>query len=364
MRSCIILCIVFLAVALFAANRHVEPVAGGRPDADGKTVWYDALTIGIEGRGWQEFGQGMDYRRLPASAQAKAPTAVWNLSSQSAGLCVRFTTDAPTLQVHWELGSGGLAMPHMPATGVSGVDLYMKYPDGAWRFLGNGRPVDVKNTAPFAGMVKDAELLLYLPLYNGVTKLEIGIPAGKTLSRVAWDGVKPVLIYGTSITQGGCCSRPGMAATAITGRLLDVPVVNLGFSGSGRMEPAMAELLGEVDASTYMIDCMWNMTPAMVAERVVPFVKKLRALRPTTPIVLVEGSTYTDSVPTGNGKVLREQFDALQRDGVPGLTFLSAKGMIGSDGEGTVDSCHLNDLGMLRQAQVFALTLGPLVKGK
>jgi lysophospholipase L1-like esterase len=347
--------------SVLAAERHAESVTGGRADADGKTVWYDAREIGLEGQGWQE--KGADFSRLPAKAQGKVPDAVWALSKQSAGLCVRFRTDAPAVQVHWELTSGGLAMPHMPATGVSGVDLYGKTADGPWHYLFNGRPVDVKTTANFYGLDKDSEYLLYLPLYNGVTKVEIGIPVGKTISRVRFaETVKPVVFYGTSITQGGCASRPGLAATAITGRKLDLPVLNLGFSGSGKMEPALADLLGELDASVYVIDCNWNMTAALIKERTAPFVKKLREARPDTPILLVEDSNFRDTSPTFNGKVLREEYDALVNNGVKGLYFLNSKGMIGTDWEGTVDGCHPNDLGMMRQADTFVAALTPLLK--
>ena len=156
----------------------------------------------------------------------------------------------------------------------------------------------------------------------------------------------------------------GMAATAIIGRKLDLPVINLGFSGSGRMEPAIAELLGELDASVYVVDCLWNMTPAMVKERVAPFVKKLREARPDTPILLVEDANYRDGSPTGIGKVLRGECDALTRDGVKGIYFLDSKGMLGTDWEGTVDGCHPNDLGMMRQADAFVAALMPLVNPK
>ncbi|MHB9134495.1 MAG: SGNH/GDSL hydrolase family protein [Armatimonadota bacterium] len=351
-----------LASGAMAAERRAELVTGGRADADGKAVWYDCRVIGIEGKGWQEQGQGTDYSRFPAKAQGKVPNAVWELGKNSAGLCVRFRTDAPVLQVRWELISGTLAMPHMPASGVSGVDLYAKPAGGKWHFVGNGRPSAIANTAAFSGFEQDAELLLYFPLYNGVTKVEIGIPAGKTISRVLFDkNVKPLVFYGTSITQGGCASRPGLAATAIAGRALDLPVINLGFSGSGRMEPVMADLIGEVEASVYVLDCLWNMSNGEVHERVVPFVKKLRELHPDTPILLVEDSTFQDTVPTWRGKQLRAEYEVLQRDGVKGLYFLSAKGMLGADREGTVDGCHPNDLGMMRQAEAFVGALTPLL---
>ena len=94
------------------------------------------------------------------------------------------------------------------------------------------------------------EYLLYLPLYNGVRSVELGLPKDSTLAKAGtWSSAigKPIVFYGTSITQGGCASRPGMVHTAILGRQLNAPVINLGFSGNGKMEPEMANLLAELD---------------------------------------------------------------------------------------------------------------------
>ena len=102
---------------------------------------------------------------------------------------------------------------------------------------------------------------------------------------------KPLVFYGTSITQGGCASRPGMVHTAILGRWLDRPVINLGFSGNGTMDPEMADLMAELDPALYILDCLPNINAAQVAKRVVPFVRTLRKARPETPILLVEDLT-------------------------------------------------------------------------
>ena len=138
------------------------------------------------------------------------------------------------------------------------------------------------------------EYLLYMPLYNGVSSVEIGIPADRTIARPApraEDRRKPIVFYGTSITQGGCASRPGMVHTAILGRRLDRPVINLGFSGNGVMEPEIATLLAELDPAVYVLDCLPNMTAAQVEQRVEPFVRTLRKAHPSTPIVLAEDRT-------------------------------------------------------------------------
>jgi lysophospholipase L1-like esterase len=331
-------------------------------DPDGKTLWYDCRDLPLEGNAWAH--TEAPYDRLPARAKGVVPDAVWGLSHDSAGLCVRFTTDSASVRVRWALREANLAMPHMPATGVSGVDLYARDDKGKWRFVGNGRPERMDNDATFSPGA-NRECLLYFPLYNGVSSVRLGVPVGSTITSVAGPrgkAAKPVLFYGTSITQGGCASRPGMAHTAIVGRLLDRPVINLGFSGSGRMEMALADLLGQLDVAVYVVDCLWNMSPDEVTERGEAFLRRLRAARPDTPILIVEDCSFQDAVPTGKGEQVRSIVEKLTAEGVPGLHFLPAKGMLGDDGEGTVDGCHPTDLGMMRQAEVLAHALAPLLK--
>lgn len=353
------------ASVVLPVGQWAEPVNKKSLSADGQVMWYQASDIGLEGKGWQEAGKGTDYGRLPAKAQGTVPDIVWNLGLQCAGLCVRFVTDSRYLWVHWDLTNSVLDMPHMPSTGVSGIDLYSGDSAGKWTFVANAHPSDVKSTAKFELSGANTEYLLYLPLYNGVTQMQIGTTVGAAFSRVRFDpSIKPLVFYGTSITQGGCASRPGMATPAIIGRAIDKPIINLGFSGNGRMEPALAQLVGEIDASVYVVDCLWNMTPSLVHERTIPLVRILRTKRPTTPILLVEDSNYLDACPTPKGFILRQEYEALHRAGVANLYFLSAKGMLGTDSEGTVDGCHFTDLGMMRQAAVFLKALYPLLSTK
>jgi hypothetical protein len=340
---------------MLAALSLLWSVPGASHAADPELTWVDAQTLTIEGKGWP--ATEAPYDRLPAKAKGVVRDAVWQLSRNSAGLCVRFQTAAETVHVKWEV-TGGLAMPHMPATGVSGVDLYART-DRGWHFVGNGRPETAANEAVFyAG--KAAELCLYLPLYNATKSVQIGVPAGQAVTAAPARG-KPVVVYGTSITQGGCASRPGMAYTNILGRRLGVPIINLGFSGNGQSEPELADLLREVDASAYVLDALWNMSPEMVRDRIPPFVHKLRAARPTTPVLLVEDTTIRGDVPTAKGKVLREVFARLQQEGVGKPYFLSAEGMLGPDDEGTVDGCHPTDLGFMYQAKAFEAALRPIL---
>jgi hypothetical protein len=353
-----------LLVGVCAATAVLSCVAAEAPtaDQDAQIVWRHCTELGIEGRGWTDTLS--PYDRLPSKAHGKVPEAVWDLSHDCAGLCARFTTDAPSIQVRWTLLKPELAMPHMPATGVSGIDLYAKETGGAWRFVANGRPAAASNVATFA-VSPGKPYLLYFPLYNGLKSIEIGIPNGRTISAykpASGKTPKPIVFYGTSITQGGCASRPGMAFTAIVGRTLDVPVINLGFSGNGRMELALANLLAELDPSVYVLDCLWNMTPELVGQRVEPFVKRLRQSRPNTPILLVEDYNMRNISPTPMGVVLRSVYEKLKAEGVANLYLLGSQDVLGTDGEGTVDGCHLTDLGMLRAANAFTKKLASILQ--
>ncbi|HUG93804.1 MAG TPA: SGNH/GDSL hydrolase family protein [Planctomycetaceae bacterium] len=343
-----------------------------RASEDGALLWYDARLLGIEGHGWTEMES--PYDRLPARARQKVRPEVWALSRHSAGLCVRFETDARSIHAAWTLTSPRLEMPHMPATGVSGVDLYVRTDRGGWHWLATGRPTAQTNTARLVTGLPEGrrQYLMYLPLYNGVASLEIGIPKENLLARAAPRPAShqhPIVFYGTSITQGGCASRPGMVHTAILGRWFDRPVINLGFSGNGRMELELAELMAELDAALFVIDCLPNITAREVTERTGPLVKSLRQAHPTTPILLVEDRSYADAflIPgrrqrnESSRAALRQDYEKLKAGGVDGLYYLEGHGLLGEDGEDTVDGSHPTDLGFLRQAEAFRAVLEPLL---
>lgn len=354
-----------------AGSGAIDP-AQARTDPKDGTLWYDVRLLGVEGQGWSDVKAPFD--RFPARAEGQVPAPVWNLSRQSAGLCVRFVTDAPTLKAHWILTSAGMAMPHMPATGVSGLDLYTRQPDGRWTWLAVAQPTAQDSTATlFTGLpAAPREYLLYLPLYNGVSAVEIGLPKGSSLRRAPdrpAGARPPIVFYGTSITQGGCASRPGMVHTALLGRHFDRPVINLGFSGNGRMDPGVVQLLAELDPAVYVIDCLPNMTAAEVAERTPPLVRTLRKAHPATAILLVEDRTYANAPVRPDLKkrnetsraALRQAYEFLVKQGIDGLFYLPGDKLLGDDGEATVDGSHPTDLGFARQADAFRAALMPLL---
>jgi lysophospholipase L1-like esterase len=332
-------------------------------DAGGDTLWYDARDLCVEGLAWTDTEE--PYDRLPARAKGRVRPEVWTLSKHSAGACLRFVTDAPRISVRWALKSSSLSLPHMPSTGASGVDLYGRV-GGAWRWLAVGMPDGEHNAREVVRdlAVGDLEVLLYLPLYNGVSSVEVGIPGGSRIGPAPQrphGARRPLVVYGTSIVQGGCASRPGMAYPAILGRRYDVPVINLGFSGNGRMEPEMAELLAEIDAAAYVLDCLPNLEGPQVAERTEPFVGILRAARPRVPVVLVENIVYTNEPfiesrrrrHESSNAALRAAYGRLLAAGNEEVHLAPGAPLLGLDGEATVDGTHPTDLGFLRMADAL-----------
>jgi lysophospholipase L1-like esterase len=341
--------------------------------SDGSNVWFDIRQLGVEGRGWED--TKAFYDRLPAGAEVKVRKPVWNLSRDSAGLCVRFITDATTIRARWALTESWLYLPNMTAIGKSGLDLYVKTANDKWRWLAVGQPTAQTNEVTLiANLVPGRrEYLLYLPLYNGTRFAELGIAETNRVERAGPWGPgtrKPIVFYGTSILQGLSASRPGMVHSAILGRRFNWPTINLGFSGQGIMEPEMAELLAELDPSIYVLDCLPNMVAADINERVEPFVRKLRAAHPKTPIVLVEDRTMQDAfLVSGRMKyyheasraALRTVYERLKKSGVGDLHYVPGDPLFGDDGEASVDGSHPSDLGFMRQAEILETVLNPLL---
>ena len=340
----------------------LDPEMAERKKADDGLEWHDVTNVEVEGLILPDAERKRRFDRLPGSAEGTVTNAVWNLSRHSAGMMVRFTTDASAIHVHYKLLNANLAMAHMPATGVSGIDLYARDAKGRWRWVQVTRPSsqEVKVQMVSGLAPGEREFAAYLPLYNGVEFLRIGVPPNRKFEALS-PRKKPIVFYGTSITHGACASRPGMVHTAILGRRFDMPVVNLGFSGNGRMHAEVGTYLTQIDAAAYVIDCLPNMNAKMVEERCVPLVKQIRAKKPTTPIVLVEDRRNTNSwiIPardahhTANHAALKNAFEMIQSESVGNIHYIPGDSLYGTDGDGATDGSHANDLGFFRQADVF-----------
>ncbi|MEZ5398095.1 MAG: SGNH/GDSL hydrolase family protein [Bryobacteraceae bacterium] len=335
-----------------------------------KWTWRGIRDTAWEGQGWTATEHPFD--RLPAKAHGVVRDAVWSLQKHSAGMAGRFVANSKSLKIRWRLRNERLALTHMPATGVSGVDLYVR-DNGRWHWLATGRPEKFPDNETTVTGLDGAsrEFMLYLPLYNGVESVEIGVPAGTQFAPATGrTGVKkPIVFYGTSILHGGVASRPGMAYPSIAGRRLDWPIINLGFSGNGKTEPEVAALLAELNPSIYVLDSLPNLTPEETAERIPPFYKKLRDTHPATPIVLVENVIYTQAEflasrkasYMGKNAALRAFYDKLRAAGERNVFYVRAEELLGMDGEDTVDGTHPTDLGFMRMAETMTRVLTPLL---
>jgi lysophospholipase L1-like esterase len=359
-----------LLASSIASSQPPSPLS--LPTSPDSIIWYAVSNWGVEGRGWSDVKRFYD--RLPAKAEGVVREKVWDLSHHSAGMSCRFTTDAPEIQVRYTLLFPRLEMPHMPATGVSGVDLYTLLDDGQWRWIGTVQPTQTRVFATIiqAMTPERRTYMLYLPLYNGIDSLEIGVTRNAVFEPIEPRPAGPIVFYGTSIMHGACASRPGMAIPAILGRRLNVPIINLGFSGNGKMEPEVGSLLSELDASVFVLDCLPNLTPQETAERAEPFVRHLREAKPTTPILLVEDRVFPNAVVQpdrlkGHQKrhvALREAYERLITSGLKDLYYLEGDGLLGEDGEATVDGSHPTDLGMMRYADAYEKVLRIILNGR
>jgi len=308
---------------------------------------------------------------LPISYKEKVREPVWDLSKASAGITVRFHSNSTSISLKWTV-LNDFDMPHMAATGIKGIDLYTKY-NNKWRYVTTaGALVGLKtyqNKSISSDNINEYELIknmtpefreykLFLPLYDGVTKLEIGIDNNASFKKATPNPLKPIVFYGTSITQGGCASRPGMAHTNIISRKLDIDCINYGFSGNGRMEMPIVELISDIDAHFYVIECLQNMDSEQVSERVRPLVDVIRTKHPLTPIFLVENMMYTtafldQTIETRliqENAALKNEYDKIIKRGTPNIFYIKDNQDLLVDNEGTVDGVHLTDLGFLRYA--------------
>lgn len=358
------------SVADFDARMAVsEPVV-----ADG-LEWIDGRTLPIEGRAFDD--TDAYFHRLPSNVTTNVNDGVRWMKYHTTGMQFRFKTDSDRLVFKWmPVDRGSLAMDHMPATGVSGIDVYA-YDAAArkWRYKHTGRIFSGEKGGTLdIAWTPGTPCLVNLPLYNGVSAFALGVKPGSKIKKLPprANGIdKSVVFYGTSITHGGCASRPGLSWVNVLGRNLDVPIVNLGFSGSGFMELEMSEHLARIDASCYVLDCLWNMSDETekgsefrcVRRNYEPFIRNLRAKRPGVPIVMAEQCDVFCGPPNKKDVFVKALYDRLVAEGWEKLYYLPKTGMYSGDGEGTVDGCHPNDRGMETVARAFEKVVKTALEG-
>lgn len=346
----LILYFAFIPLVIFSQNPVIS--------SENKIKYYDHDFFLIEGTTFTDSVKENLYDRFPLSYKDKVRGPVWSLSKSSAGISIRFFTNSTSIGVRWKLLNDA-KMNHMAETGIKGIDLYFMN-ENRWQYVNTARPAGkINNFLLVSNMTPETrEFKMYLPLYDGITNLEVGIDSLSTIRKPQKSNKKPIVFYGTSITQGGCASRPGMVHTSIISRKLNVDCINFGFSGNGRMEQPVAELISGIDALFYVLDGTNNMTPEQIHENAIPLVDIIRKKHPVTPIVFIEGLMGDKSVldeinrktSSAKNEALQVEYKKMTGRGYKHIYYIENSKGKGTDHESTVDGVHLTDLGFSRYA--------------
>lgn len=336
--------------------------------------WINPLEeekISIKGLPWIK--EDKVYRRLPLGVKSQLREPVDALANNTAGGQLHFTTDSKRLFVAVKLTGRG-NMYHMPATGQCGFDSYVGTQEEV-RYCKTTR-FDHTQTSYVAELFnfvsnKNRTVVLNFPLYCGVEHVLVGIEEQAAIgeSNYLQPGKKAVF-YGTSITQGGCASRPGMAYTNILSRYMRAECINLGFSGNGRGDAIVAECMAQIDASCYILDYVANSTVDSYRETLPVFMRILKDAKPDVPLFVISNLKksyhyFKEDLGQDPGKIdvykviSLDTIAQLEKEGYHDLHFIDGETICGEDfEEGTVDTSHPTDLGFYFMAK----SLYPILK--
>ena len=339
---------------------------------DAALRWIPLATPPVEINGLPWFGEnGGELFRLPVKLKDSYRKPVWELAQSPSGGRMRFRTNSTALAIRLEY-PGPPDGRNMHAFGQTGVDLYA---DGVYRGTAtadkDSKPGKTQEHSYYKDQPRgDREITLYLPLYMGVKVLGIGIDADARIERAKPFAVaKPLVFYGTSITQGGCASRPGMSYQAILGRMLNADFVNLGFSGNGLGEPELARAVAEIDASCFVMDMAQNnKTVESLAEAYAPFIGNIRSKHAETPILTItpiyaaRESWSHDARLEGMRELIRRVAAEKIAAGDRHLEIVEGTDLLGpTRGDGLVDGTHPNDLGFQWMAEGLVARIGKVL---
>lgn len=354
-----------------------------------QTVWHDPMQepqCVLNGRGWNQENGKANYCRLPDRLEQAVPPAVWRLSRHTPGVSLRFQTNAKRLWVRYLTYFPGKSSPNVVSLCHSGVDLYATDVNGHTSWVPNAMQYNMSlNKSDTVQFYFDTHELpdfrgqgityeLYLPTYNGVKWLAVGTDAAASFQFVEGSRERPIVVYGTSIAHGASASRPGLIWSTRLKRRYECPVVNLGFSGNGKMEHALFDALAEIDARAYLIDCVPNcagLTPQEFEERLRYGIRKLRSAS-QAPIVLMEGQylVHPSSLVHAasyhrqlqKDTVQRRVVDEFMRQGTKGLYYIT-RADLGLTGDDLIEGTHPNDVGMMKYEQAYARVLDQALVG-
>ncbi len=339
-------------------------LAGQTPQPELRWLPLSSQDVEVNGLPWLTENAG-ELVRLPLRLEQTFRPPVRNLAKSPSGGRIRFRTDSAAIAVRLEYPSPP-DMANMHAFGQTGVDLYV---DGVYIASAvadkEAAPGKIYQRTLLTGSPAPREVTIYLPLYKPVKVLSIGVGKDAKLARAKPFAVaRPVVFYGTSITQGGCASRSGMSYQAILGRMLNLDYVNLGFSGNGMGEPEVARAVAEIDAACFVLDFAQNNRTVDSLEKVyAPFIETLRAKHPETPILAITPIYSSREAVAGPAKTelqkMRDHIRQVAARRISGgdghLEIVEGTDLLGpAHGDGLVDGTHPNDLGFQRMAEGLA----------
>ena len=358
-------------VAEFDRNMAVDSAGAG------DIVYHDVDAPGfrLDGLIFRHACNGA-FRRLPLDPAL--PEAVNELAWHTAGAQLSFRSTSRKVLVRAKLRNRSW-MDHMAMTGIFGFDLYVGGP-GKYRFQGVTRfPVDAweyECELYSCDTAMEREFLINFPLYSGVETVAIGLERGATISAPQpWRDPRPVVVYGTSITQGGCASRPGMAYTNILSRYYNRPFLNFGFSGSGKGEPEVVRHLASItDPALFLLGYEANAGAAGIRDTLDRTLSILRERHPSTPILVISRLRQNWEIRDSGSPLIRAReavesvdfqrnlVDRHRQNGDENIYFIDGGTLSGRDWEeNTVDGCHPTDLGFYRVAEGLISALDVLL---
>ena len=341
------------------------------PEAGNGICWHDPTGAPFRLAGFAWYEQDRVYRRLPVAPKWPLPPSVDHLSNQTSGGQIQFQTDSPRLMVRATLAAAA-SMCHMPPTGQCGFDCYIG-PPKQQRFCSVTKYDRASSSYELELFSFDEaerrNVTLNFPLYQGVKEVAVGLAEGASVTEPPpYDDDRPVVVYGTSITQGGCAARPGMAYTNILSRWLNRPFVNVGFSGSGRGEPEVARTIAEIGSpACFVLDYEANASAEQRLETTLRgFIEILRDAHAQTPILVVSRIRYAAEnlrERATEERIVRRDFqrdtvNSFREAGDDRVLFFDGGDLLGDEfHECTVDGSHPTDLGFWRMAKGLAPAL-------
>jgi len=324
-----------------------------------------AAPMVLEGFPW--YSEDQVFCRLPQRCHAALSDGMKKHVWDTSGGTLRFRTDSASISVRYTLRNMAKYAASQPASGHSGLDVYAGV-KGSYRLLGCVAPVENQQEQNIEVENPGDDITIYLPPYNGVDKIEIGIETGtQFFAPTARTQLGQVLVYGPSIAQGGNASRPACAYPAILSRWLDVAFINLGFSGACMGEPEIAHLINEVPMRVFIMDFDHNApSPEYLREKHEPFYKIIREKNPTLPVVFVTkpNADPDDDEDNARKQAVYDTFINAQARG-ENVWFVDGMTLFGTADRDicTTDGGHPNDLGFLRMAEGIAPAVREALKG-